>query len=221
MRSPCLRLLRWETKRCSPLNHTPPATLYSQNMGNLTLDTLSVNGRRVSGGWYPYGSWDTSHKPLFVVGGLEPPFYISLQQSGSTTFTWSYNEWETPEQPPPQISIWPFLIAAPNSSRNCNSPSRVREKEAQDPTHRELRLRCTFGVIGVPSEGRKVYLLSLSSLYCGLWFPVTFPTLSEGHFSQMWSRTVRFTAVCLQLKRCYGNTRDSNSSVNAVSYQAT
>ncbi|MGA2627278.1 MAG: hypothetical protein ABSF63_09500 [Candidatus Bathyarchaeia archaeon] len=83
-----------------------------ENMGNLTLDTLSVNGRRVSGGWYPYGSWDTSHKPLFVVGGLEPPFYISLQQSASMTFKWSYNEWETPEQPPPRISAWPFFIAA-------------------------------------------------------------------------------------------------------------
>ncbi|MGP8071181.1 MAG: hypothetical protein ACLP5V_14955 [Candidatus Bathyarchaeia archaeon] len=81
------------------------------NMGNLTLDTLSINGRRVSGGWYLYGSWDMSHKPLFVVGGLEPPFYISLQQSGSTTFTWSYNEWETPEQPTPQTPVLPFLIA--------------------------------------------------------------------------------------------------------------
>ena len=81
------------------------------NMGNLTLDSLSVNGRRVSGGWYLYGSWDMSHKPLFVVGGLEPPFYISLQQSGSMTFKWSYNEWETPQQPTPQTPVLPFLIA--------------------------------------------------------------------------------------------------------------
>jgi hypothetical protein len=87
------------------------------NMGNLTLKSLDVDGRKVSSGWYPYGSWDTTHKPLFVVGGLNPPAYISLGESENMTLEWGYQEWASPEQATPHnpaltpIVIVPAIVA--------------------------------------------------------------------------------------------------------------
>jgi hypothetical protein len=66
------------------------------HMGNMTLNTLNINKRKVASGWYPYGSWDTTHKPLFVVGGLTPPAYITLQQVEGGSLDWSYQEWVNP-----------------------------------------------------------------------------------------------------------------------------
>jgi hypothetical protein len=54
------------------------------HMGNLTLDALRINGRKLTAGWYGYGSWDARHNPLFTVGGLAPPSYISLQETNGT-----------------------------------------------------------------------------------------------------------------------------------------
>jgi hypothetical protein len=80
------------------------------HMGNMTLDTLSINERRVSSGWYPYGSWDTTHKPLFVVGGLTPPTYISLQETRDGTLDWSYEEWAVSGHAPLQYSFPQLFI---------------------------------------------------------------------------------------------------------------
>jgi len=83
------------------------------NMGNLTLESLDVDGRKVSGGWYPYGSWDTTHKPLFVVGGLNPPPYISLGESENMTLEWGYQEWVSPEQATPHNPVLTPIVAVP------------------------------------------------------------------------------------------------------------
>ena len=68
------------------------------HMGVMILKTLDINERKVSGGWYPYGSWGTSHKPLFVVGGLNPPSYISIGESENMTLEWTYQEWASSSQ---------------------------------------------------------------------------------------------------------------------------
>ena len=86
-------------------------------MGNLTLDNLTINGRRIASGWYGYGSWDTHHNPMFVVGGLDPPSYISLQQKPDGTVVWSYQEWSAAtEVRPPSLPLTilgiPVLVAS-------------------------------------------------------------------------------------------------------------
>ena len=85
------------------------------HMGNMTLDTLTINEKRIAGGWYPYGSWDTTHKPLFVVGGLTPPTYISLQQAEGGSLDWNYQAWvnqgpSSYQIPFPQV-FTPSLVA--------------------------------------------------------------------------------------------------------------
>lgn len=62
-----------------------------ENMTNLTLYSVLINGQRVLGGWYYYGSWEMSHNPLFIVGGLNPPSFISVQEGGSSSSIWSYS----------------------------------------------------------------------------------------------------------------------------------
>jgi hypothetical protein len=64
-----------------------------ENMGSLVLSSLLVNGMRVTNGWYYYADWDTSHNPLFVVGGLNPPPFISTNELGNGTITWTYSQW--------------------------------------------------------------------------------------------------------------------------------
>ena len=78
------------------------STIVFARMGNLTLASLEIDGRNIVSGWYAYGSWDTHHNPLFVVGGLDPPTYISLQETSSGTLVWGYEQWsgsETSETP--------------------------------------------------------------------------------------------------------------------------
>jgi len=72
------------------------------HMGNLTVDALRINGRKIIAGWYGYGSWVPRRNPLFVVGGLDPPSYISLRETNSGTLTWGYEQWSIsePVQPP-------------------------------------------------------------------------------------------------------------------------
>ena len=83
------------------------------NMGNLTLDSLRIDARQVSSGWYAYGSWDVHHSPLFVVGGLDPPSYMSLQKGEGATLVWSYQQWSGPSQTQPQTSPLAILIGLP------------------------------------------------------------------------------------------------------------
>jgi hypothetical protein len=95
-------------------SYTTSSLVFAQ-MGNLTLDSLRVNARKIAAGWYGYGSWDTKHNPLFVVGGLEPPSYISLQATENGTLVWSYEKWSTstPAQPSfPLIAIVGVVVLA-------------------------------------------------------------------------------------------------------------
>jgi hypothetical protein len=71
------------------------------HMGNLTLDALRINGRQIAAGWYEYGSWDPRHNPLFVVGGLNPPSFISLQVTDGKQ-VWTYAQWSISSQSQPQ-----------------------------------------------------------------------------------------------------------------------
>jgi hypothetical protein len=83
-------------------------------MGNLTLDAISINGRQIATGWYEYGAWQNRRVPLFVVGGLGPPPYISLQPSKDSTWVWSYAAWSgNQEVPPPSTSLLTVLVAVP------------------------------------------------------------------------------------------------------------
>lgn len=68
-----------------------------QNMGNLTLNSLLVDGQRVVGGFYSYAVWDPNRNPVFAVGGsgTSPPDFIFLQQPVAGTFVWGYSgSWE-------------------------------------------------------------------------------------------------------------------------------
>ncbi len=68
-----------------------------QNMGNLSLNALLIDGESVGGGLYSYGDWAPNHNPLFVVGslGTSPPLFISLV-FGTPIAVWSFDtQWES------------------------------------------------------------------------------------------------------------------------------
>lgn len=62
-----------------------------QNMGNMTLSSLLVDGKRVASGWYPFADWDMLHNPLFVVGGAVPPAFIGVTVSNGDRAIWYYS----------------------------------------------------------------------------------------------------------------------------------
>jgi hypothetical protein len=64
-----------------------------EHMTSLVLSSLLINGSKVSRGWYSYGDWDSTHNPLFVVGGLSPPAFISTRDLDNGTIEWNYYEW--------------------------------------------------------------------------------------------------------------------------------
>jgi len=71
-------------------SYTSNATVIS-GMGNLTLKSLYLDGQALKGGLYYYNDWDPSHQPLFVVGGLDAPNFISVEDLRNGTFVWSYS----------------------------------------------------------------------------------------------------------------------------------
>ncbi len=74
-------------------SYSSNVSLFS-SMGNLTLQSLFVDGKVVTGGTYYLGDWDPTHQPLFVVGGLPPPSWIAVTSSPNGTVVWGYsNEW--------------------------------------------------------------------------------------------------------------------------------
>jgi hypothetical protein len=62
------------------------------NMGNLTLNSILLDGNRVESGCYLYSDWDMVHNPLFVVGssGSSPPSFIHAMESPPGKYVWGY-----------------------------------------------------------------------------------------------------------------------------------
>jgi hypothetical protein len=60
------------------------------SMGAMDVYGIYLDGRAVAGGYYSLGGWDPLHNPLFIVGGYEPPSFISVADGGST-WRWSYS----------------------------------------------------------------------------------------------------------------------------------
>lgn len=62
------------------------------DMGNLTLNSIWLNGMKVVSGCYFYSDWDMVHNPLFVVGssGTSPPSFIYAQEGPPGSYQWSY-----------------------------------------------------------------------------------------------------------------------------------
>lgn len=69
---------------------------YSRNastfgrMGNMTLESLLIDGCKVVDGWYPYGQWDAIRSPLFALGASNPPPFISRSLGGGGKAVWRY-----------------------------------------------------------------------------------------------------------------------------------
>ena len=63
-----------------------------RGMGNLTLNSLWLDGYMVVSGCYLYADWDMVHNPLFVVGssGSSPPSFIYAKEGPSGSYLWSY-----------------------------------------------------------------------------------------------------------------------------------
>lgn len=57
-----------------------------RNMGKLTLFGIFIDGKAVTSGMYIYSPWTT--QPLFIVGGSNPPSFISVKQTANGTFVW-------------------------------------------------------------------------------------------------------------------------------------
>jgi len=61
-----------------------------KDMGNMTLQSLLVNGDRVTTGWYLFSDWDMLHNPLFVVGGGTPPLVVDYALLMDGRVIWYY-----------------------------------------------------------------------------------------------------------------------------------
>jgi hypothetical protein len=84
-----------------------------QDMGNMTLDRLLVDGQKVTGGFYSYGNWDPSHDPVFVVGssGTAPPAFLHLQQVDDGSFVWGFSSVWGGDFNNYQWGFWTDLVA--------------------------------------------------------------------------------------------------------------
>ena len=85
---------------------------YSENssvfahMGNLTLQSLTIDGMRVVQGLYIFSNLDWQNDPLFVVGGYaQPPYFISVQRAVDGSVVWSYAGGWTGQSPPLALTI--------------------------------------------------------------------------------------------------------------------
>lgn len=63
-----------------------------RDMGNLTLYSILLGGKKVMNGCYLYSGWDPTHNPLFVVGssGSSPPSFINVGEELEGSFFWDY-----------------------------------------------------------------------------------------------------------------------------------
>ena len=63
-----------------------------EEMGNLTLSGVSIDGQKVVGGFYTYSNWNPNRQPVFGVGsaGVSPPGFISLESGTNGSFEWGF-----------------------------------------------------------------------------------------------------------------------------------
>jgi len=84
-----------------------------ENMGNVTLSALLINGERVVRGCYLYSGWDNVHYPLFIVGGASVPSFIAMNLTAGGGVVWSYSgQWGSAPAGYPQGIYIIFLILA-------------------------------------------------------------------------------------------------------------
>ncbi|MDG7007447.1 MAG: hypothetical protein JRN06_04285 [Nitrososphaerota archaeon] len=86
-----------------------------QNMGNLTLTGIFLDGSKATGGVYAYSDWDPAHNPLFAVGssGASPPSFISFGQAKDGSFVWGYAMvWTNPTNLPLTVAIVAAMVLA-------------------------------------------------------------------------------------------------------------
>ncbi len=80
-----------------------------QNMGNMTLSSLLLDGRSIASGWYLFADWDMLHNPLFVVGGAAPPIFVDVSVMNDGRAVWYYSgSWNGSGQ---ALEIGPILVA--------------------------------------------------------------------------------------------------------------
>jgi hypothetical protein len=74
-----------------------------RGMGNLTLYSISLDGKKVTNGCYLFSDWDMIHNPLFVVGssGSSPPSFIYAGEASAGHYFWDYTGvWEVQQDSP-------------------------------------------------------------------------------------------------------------------------
>lgn len=81
-----------------------------ERLGNLTMVSLQLNGRAVTGGTYYLNDWDPNHRPLFVVGGLPCPSSIVVEDLQNGTFTWGYSVQWKPIDLVPQMTAYTIIL---------------------------------------------------------------------------------------------------------------
>ncbi|MCL4340464.1 MAG: hypothetical protein M1388_04970 [Thaumarchaeota archaeon] len=72
-----------------------------ENMGNVTLYALLINGEAVMSGSYLYSGWNNLRYPLFIVGGASVPNFMAMNLTASGGVVWSYrSQWGSPSSGP-------------------------------------------------------------------------------------------------------------------------
>ena len=93
-------------------SYTSNSTVF-ENMGNLTLNSVLVDGARVTGGLYAYSGWDNVHYPLFSVGGGSPPNFVSVRVLGNGSAVWSFSSgWSSSGSPSFPIEFMVVYLVA-------------------------------------------------------------------------------------------------------------
>ena len=94
-------------------SYSSASTVFS-DMGNLTVYSILLDGQRVVGGWYTYdGGWNPSHNPLYIVGGEEPPVFMTAGScSGGLVCLGFRSPWTGAQGLTPNIGLLLAIVAA-------------------------------------------------------------------------------------------------------------
>lgn len=120
-----------------------------QNMGNMTLESLYINEKRLVSGWYLYSEWDPLHNPLFVVGGAPLLSLLDASFLGNGRVVWFYSEpWtdigQISETIPTAVAVFILLGAALTAvflSMRYIKRTPVRKVESSNPLRQDIQNR--------------------------------------------------------------------------------